>query len=433
MSNLPHAWKHLYQPRAHRNRCICKTVCNSKSKVGVGFGKPIQDFDGAARPHCGFEGPIWCQQNIDVSWLHVFAKPHVCFGGHTSDSFPRKDETTKLQTHFRKVEAEQDTQSRQSRPLPKNPASHVRPWHSVATASAVPGAPRQWWSKTSWRSYFLRSSLAQPHGYQCESFFMATHSSFDFLGYIGSGWGQSWNPRRRLPKILLRLLRKRSLPRRAQVNRDREMTLRKKSQLRHPLRQGWARGNPLSPRLRQSQAAKESELFCFSSTYCHLEIPEYNCCNVLYCSVSLSLRVATAAFWLYLLHRSCSPIRGPIVKIIFGENLQVTMCPCSSLDRVAAWEKWENLIKSEFLALVVPIHIYIYPSISPHRELPTASSLWVPDHFPNAGPKTSASKAPGNKPGPAARALAHAASQGVGVRENGSHHFGLRIFGKNNG
>lgn len=316
-------------------------------------------------------------------------------------------------------------------PLPKNPASHVRPWHSVATASAVPGAPRQWWSKTSWRSYFLRSSLAQPHGYQFESFFMATHSSFDFLGYIGSGWGQSWNPRRRVPKILLRLLRKRSLPRRAQVNRDREMTLRKKSQLRHPLRQGWARGNPLSPRLRQSQAAKESELFFFSSTYCHLEIPEYNCCNVLYCSVSLSLRVATAAFWLYLLHRSCSPIRGPIVKIIFGENLQVTMCPCSSLDRVAAWEKWENLIKSEFLALVVPIYIYI--SISPHRELPTASSLWVPDHFPNAGPKTSASKAPGNKPGPAARALAHAASQGVGVRENGSHHFGLRIFGKNNG
>ena len=75
-------------------------------------------------------------------------------------------------------------------------------------------------------------------------------------------------------------------------------------------------------------------------------------------------------------------------------------------------------------------YIYIYPSISPHRELPTASSLWVPDHFPNAGPKTSASKAPGNKPGPAARALAHAASQGVGVRENGSHHFGLRIFGK---
>ena len=63
---------------------------------------------------------------------------------------------------------------------------------------------------------------------------------------------------------------------------------------------------------------------------------------------------------LCLLHRSCSPIRGPIVQIIFGENLQVTMCPCS-IDLVAAWERWENLIKREFLVLVVPNH---FPTVN---------------------------------------------------------------------
>lgn len=106
VSNLP-----LYSNIGHAGIDIRKTDCNNKSKVGLGFGKAIQDFDGAARQHCGFEGPFWCQQKFDVPWSHVFAEPHVCFGGLALIS-PRKDETTKLQDHFRQVEAEQATESR---------------------------------------------------------------------------------------------------------------------------------------------------------------------------------------------------------------------------------------------------------------------------------------------------------------------------------
>ena len=53
VSNLP-----LYSNIGHAGIDIRKTDCNNKSKVGLGFGKTIQDFDGAARQHCGFEGPF---------------------------------------------------------------------------------------------------------------------------------------------------------------------------------------------------------------------------------------------------------------------------------------------------------------------------------------------------------------------------------------